>query len=600
MNVDSMGSIIKEFSVIDMDPSWVPGKDDKDLSEKFGNSVSRAIDAAKTGEMGTTRFYVKSNRTKQYHRLVVITEDTQVDIGVLERNVLSLQRKCTELKKKLDGCIGTQDYITAGQVQPLLERKQTELTDLQNDLESARKASNPMIVELEELIPKLEKEHTLLSNQIDFAVASCDYITAGNLEPDLRKKKEELNNAKSKLASLLKKPILLDTDIGEQKAMAISPYVPVDENPQITEDEISVQIDELTTPTHLSPPIDEKELDIEYQIDDMDKGWTPGMGDEDLSEKFSYSVTRAVKEVQSGSLTIPVFYIKSKTTLLYHKIQVFQNRSPYIMAPIVEYELKRDFSNTFYKKYYKPTKAPRTKKDVVEAIQEIIKWYCNKGGLQYEGGEGQEFVEDIVDSVQSEKLLTSELCVKLWTNGVKLNNREFCNILNEAIRIDDEDVIRSVLTVTMGIKCLLVTDRLNRSKVNWPEDNLSYRGSTLPVEHQSFYTPGTHYRVPMYLATSLQKRVAQGFLNILPSKSCPTLWYIHFPEEKCVHVNFIPQGVGCYADEEEFLFVPYSTFKVKKVDMKKKPTSRHPNEIHIMACSDNNNEPEDLPLAPWC
>lgn len=200
----------------------------------------------------------------------------------------------------------------------------------------------------------------------------------------------------------------------------------------------------------------------------------------------------------------------------------------------------------------------------------------------------------------SDEAIDRHMCIRLWTSGEKLNGREFCSILNEAIRLDDKMVIRHVLTISRGIACLCVVDRTVRSHVKWPKDNKCYRGSGLPDSKRAFYQVGTHYRAPMYLATSLTRGVAQGFLNSVRPPLRPVLWTIHFSNDRCVHVNYISPKLSLYADEEEFLFVPYSTFTVREVKWKKNPTWTMPDEVHLDASPDNGQEPEDLPLAPWC
>jgi hypothetical protein len=48
-------------------------------------------------------------------------------------------------------------------------------------------------------------------------------------------------------------------------------------------------------------------------------------------------------------------------------------------------------------------------------------------------------------------------------------------------------------------------------------------------------------------------------------------------------------------DEDEFLFVPYSVFKVAKIV----EIDLNFYEIYLEASSDNDKEPLDLTLAPW-
>jgi len=52
-------------------------------------------------------------------------------------------------------------------------------------------------------------------------------------------------------------------------------------------------------------------------------------------------------------------------------------------------------------------------------------------------------------------------------------------------------------------------------------------------------------------------------------------------------------------DEAEFLWAPYSVFKVQGVDRSYPNTEQRPHIVTIEAAADNRLESEDLPLAPW-
>ena len=52
-------------------------------------------------------------------------------------------------------------------------------------------------------------------------------------------------------------------------------------------------------------------------------------------------------------------------------------------------------------------------------------------------------------------------------------------------------------------------------------------------------------------------------------------------------------------DEMEYLFAPFSAFKVTAVEWSDRPDDRTPHRITLEAYTDNRDAPEDLPLAPW-
>ncbi len=64
-------------------------------------------------------------------------------------------------------------------------------------------------------------------------------------------------------------------------------------------------------------------------------------------------------------------------------------------------------------------------------------------------------------------------------------------------------------------------------------------------------------------------------------------------QRRCLHVNLLEGG------EQEFLFVPYSTFTVEAVQWSRRPTPVTPHRITLVAANDNRAAPEDLPVAPW-
>jgi hypothetical protein len=52
-------------------------------------------------------------------------------------------------------------------------------------------------------------------------------------------------------------------------------------------------------------------------------------------------------------------------------------------------------------------------------------------------------------------------------------------------------------------------------------------------------------------------------------------------------------------DEQEYLFAPYSVFKVVSADYSGDGSDDQPYQITLEAAADNQAEREDLPLAPW-
>jgi len=189
-------------------------------------------------------------------------------------------------------------------------------------------------------------------------------------------------------------------------------------------------------------------------------------------------------------------------------------------------------------------------------------------------------------------------CMRLWTSALTINTievskkKEFCSILNDAIINDVEDCMKDVAYVVRAITKLCVGIRQNSNLFKWPTNNILYRGSSLPSCHESFFTVGTKYRCPSFLATSENKSICDNFLDKARDKGeNPVMWYFHLdPINKCCHANYVFKSH--YQNEKEFLFNPYSVFQVISTDWIRR-------EIHISVMYDNTEHPEDLPLAPW-
>merc|ERR1711971_1049628 len=122
---------------------------------------------------------------------------------------------------------------------------------------------------------------------------------------------------------------------------------------------------------------------------------------------------------------------------------------------------------------------------------------------------------------------------------------------------------------------------------------------------------GKVYRVPGFLATSLDKKTALDFLNRVSRSPSRVLWCIKVDprgreelERRVKHASFIlnTQIPG----ESEFLYVPYSAFKIVSVEWDSK-VERYSqmlvtHKIILEAVLDNRDDqtaPEDSPLAPW-
>ena len=109
------------------------------------------------------------------------------------------------------------------------------------------------------------------------------------------------------------------------------------------------------------------------------------------------------------------------------------------------------------------------------------------------------------------------------------------------------------------------------------------------------------FRQPAYLATSFDIDIANRFIR-RSGLASHVRWVINIdPDRKCKHVNLVTKTVAGLQDEQEYLFVPYSAFKVVGVQ-RCNGTEEDPHVIELDAAVDNadaDDAPFDLPLAPW-
>jgi hypothetical protein len=116
--------------------------------------------------------------------------------------------------------------------------------------------------------------------------------------------------------------------------------------------------------------------------------------------------------------------------------------------------------------------------------------------------------------------------------------------------------------------------RLVPSPEDWPfpPEGVTYRGGGLPVEHLAFYAVGKAFRVPGFLATSFRREIASRFLARAAYGELTVIWKVHVDprgehsfEHRCRHVNYVKKATPAVGNEEEYLFAPYSPFRVRAV-----------------------------------
>ena len=105
---------------------------------------------------------------------------------------------------------------------------------------------------------------------------------------------------------------------------------------------------------------------------------------------------------------------------------------------------------------------------------------------------------------------------RLWTSAQRLcgegvpaaQRREFCSLLNAAVRGDDAGLLAAAMPLIRAINSLCVIRGARpEARLRFPPAHCCFRGGGLPDAHRGFFAPGVKYRVPGYLATSFDREV---------------------------------------------------------------------------------------------
>jgi hypothetical protein len=142
--------------------------------------------------------------------------------------------------------------------------------------------------------------------------------------------------------------------------------------------------------------------------------------------------------------------------------------------------------------------------------------------------------------------------------------REFCSIINFMLREDKKGMACHIAMYVATVNPTLVQKRGDIPQSICPHPEKVYRGGGMPHIHLGFFTAGKKYRVPGFLSTSMKENVAHKFMTMAyhnRNEPC-ILWSIAI-HKNCMHVNYV--GKTHVGTEEEYLFAPFSPFKVVKV-----------------------------------
>lgn len=236
----------------------------------------------------------------------------------------------------------------------------------------------------------------------------------------------------------------------------------------------------------------------------------------------------------------------------------------------------RTLKSSNYLKAQAKAKTPKKQHQIFAALDEIIHEHC----LEMEGESGcDHFYNELEKDIMRHKEELVEAipftAQRLWTSEVKApsTDLELCSILNAVIRSDKDELMKPLHVIVKAIKELLVAKR-GPGKVTKTATpgGLVYRGTGFPdtEEHRrrvkNFYAVGCEYRVPGFLATSLDRSVAREFAKRSWTKQKEAgqneavcmIFTVEFDKDGCQHAALVEKSN--VEGEGEFLFTPYSVF----------------------------------------
>merc|ERR1712224_211542 len=112
-------------------------------------------------------------------------------------------------------------------------------------------------------------------------------------------------------------------------------------------------------------------------------------------------------------------------------------------------------------------------------------------------------------------------------------------------------------------------------------------------KYKPFFVEGKKYRVPGFLATSFSQQITRHFMRRARKKEKRVLWCIQLDERGRDDPLYQVQNVAWLTashvkGEEEYLFSPYSVFKV--VECTWSTDDESPHSIVVKAALDNQLE----------
>ena len=278
----------------------------------------------------------------------------------------------------------------------------------------------------------------------------------------------------------------------------------------------------------------------------------------------------------------------------------------------------RTFATSNYKRYYVAAESAPFQHNLLRAVNAMLTLFATRMNPTLD----EETVEDGVytlmrrvqtDAFENRKDLQDDVDVAaeyLWTSTQKhriVNRMELCSVINAVIRDDFADEIAASIMIFRSInsrRVRRISDGPSLDEQSYPPKGETWRGGGFRDEFKPFFEriEGEKYRVPGFLATSHDKKIAAGFAYKVNHDHPRAMWRVAFdkrgkddPEYRVQHMSFVTKSL--IGAECEYLFAPYSVFTL--VSVKWSTRLNEPHHFTIEAALDNQEEDEELPLAPW-
>jgi hypothetical protein len=187
---------------------------------------------------------------------------------------------------------------------------------------------------------------------------------------------------------------------------------------------------------------------------------------------------------------------------------------------------ERTLASSEFNVLYGAAECPELQHELFSSMHLFIMGMCSRHSVPPAAG------KDLFHRLQGESFenpeeLLSQVQVaatRIWTSTQKLQgagvdkalNVEFCSLINRALREDAAELMPHLVVVVRAINALCIVRRDSKS-LKFPPNSISHRGGALPQQHHAFFSVGTKYRVPMYLATSFSEDKAYEFWCVAAS-----------------------------------------------------------------------------------